>query len=437
MSVAFEDHPQRIRLANELHARPFQTASAPGRFLHFAFKQTEKAAERDQSADREHLIALLDHFGAAHPAPGARQFSTDFGRFRLKWESHTEFVSYTLIEEGKTDALFGAELIRHLPGDWLNSAPGSTIAAIQCELVDNRGNDGLHTGVPEEILRHFDLQSVAVASILDGSAIALGDFRIHEQGFTRFALLQQGDTGPRRLGRVVQRLLEIEVYRTMAMLALPIAHQVSRRLNEVERELSEMTSSASADPHLQSDAEILNRLMILSAEIESLAASSAFRFDAAIAYERIVVERLTSLRETAVSGRQQFSEFMARRFDPAMRTVNAARNRLDALSHRAARTSELLRTRVSVKLEEQNKALLESMDKRAELQLRLQETVEGLSVVAISYYAVSLCGYLLHPLATASGIDKITLQALVAVPIILGVWAFTRKIRKRAAERKS
>src|SRR3546814_18423991 len=55
--------------------------------------------------------------------------------------------------------------------------------------------------------------------------------------------------------------------------------------------------------------------------------------------------------------------------------------------------SNLLRTRVDIELEAQNRDVLMSMNRRARLQLRLQETVEGLSVVAISYYVVGLVGY--------------------------------------------
>lgn len=428
----FDEHPQRVALINELHARPFQPATAPGRVMHFAFKQPKNAAERDLSLDRDHLLALLDFFGAAHPAPGAKQHSVELGRFRLKWESHTEFVTYTLIEEGPTEALFSGELAKHISMDWMAAAPGHLVAAVQCELIDDR-NNAVDAPLPETLMRHFDPQSVAASQILDGNAITLGDFRVHEQGYTRFAVVQRGSLGSRRLGRAVQRLVEIEVYRAMAMLALPIARDVARRLNEVERQLAELTSDVSRETRDLADADALQELMRLSAEIESMAAASAFRFDAAQAYQSIVSERLDALRERTTDGRQHFAEFMERRFAPAMRTAHAAKNRLAALSVRAARTAELLRTRVNVSLEEQNKSLLESMDKRAALHLRLQETVEGLSVVAISYYAVSLSSYLLAPIAKSFGLDKSAMLALVAVPIIGGVWWFTRQIRKRAS----
>lgn len=121
-----------------------------------------------------------------------------------------------------------------------------------------------------------------------------------------------------------------------------------------------------------------------------------------------------------------------RRYAPAMRTVSSAERRLDAMSSRSIRASNLLRTRVDVERSAQNQALLESMDKRSDLQLRLQRTVEGLSVVAISYYAVSLVNYMLYPMAATTGISKGTLTALVTLPVVLFVWWAIRRLRANA-----
>jgi len=177
--------------------------------------------------------------------------------------------------------------------------------------------------------------------------------------------------------------------------------------------------------------QTLHALLQLSAELESMAAQSSFRFGATRAYEAIVDQRITALREQRFKGRQTLAEFMMRRYDPAMRTVKSAEARLGAMSDRAIRAGDLLRTRVDVERSAQNQALLESMDRRADLQLRLQETVEGLSVVAISYYAVSLAGYLLYPLTEPLGVSKGMLTTIVTVPVILAVWGMIRRIRKK------
>ena len=141
-------------------------------------------------------------------------------------------------------------------------------------------------------------------------------------------------------------------------------------------------------------------------------------------------QRITALRETRFAGRQGFSEFMMRRYEPAMRTVQSSERRLKTMSARAIRASDLLRTRVDVERSAQNQAILASLDKRADLQLRLQRTVEGLSVVAISYYAVSLAGYLLYPVGELLGVSKGLLTAGITLPVVGAVWWMVRRLRK-------
>ena len=177
--------------------------------------------------------------------------------------------------------------------------------------------------------------------------------------------------------------------------------------------------------------ELLPQLLSTSAELETMAARAEFRLGATGAYEAIVGQRISSLREERFGGRQTFADFMLRRYEPAMRTVKSTEQRLKRLSDRAIRAGDLLRTRVDVERSAQNQALLESMDRRADLALRLQHTVEGLSVVAVSYYAVSLVSAFLLPLSEWYGIDKKTLIALVTLPVVGLVWLGIQRIRKK------
>jgi uncharacterized membrane-anchored protein len=235
-------------------------------------------------------------------------------------------------------------------------------------------------------------------------------------------------TGPRRVGRIVQRLCEIETYRAMSMLGHMRSRDLSSRLNALDPRLSELVSGldrAGPAPEVA-----LHNLLAISAELESLAVQYSFRFGATAAYEAIVNQRIEALREQRISGRQSFGEFMMRRYDPAMRTVKSAESRLKAMAERAERAAELLRTRVDVERSAQNQRLLESMDRRADLALRLQHTVEGLSVVAISYYAVSLVVYLAAPLAKAAGIGKESVTGMLVLPVVGLVWLGIRRLRK-------
>jgi uncharacterized membrane-anchored protein len=421
-----QDHPQRYPLALELHARPFPPVTSPSQAIQLAFKPLDDRI-RDTAAHRDHLFALLDRFGAARPAKDSAHFYTELGRLKLKWERHTEFISYTFYQDGRTDAPFDLGVASLAPQDWLNDAPGALISAINLHIEPVDSLDAADKVVNERLHRYFVAESTAASHVADGQATVVGDFRIHEDGFSRFAVLTNPSSGARRVGRIVQRLIELENYRMLAMLALPMARDVTAQLNEIETELTGVISEFSTEA--RNDHDILVQLSRLSAAIEALSAETAFRFSASTAYSALVDQRIETLGERRVAGRQTLSEFMARRFKPAMRTCAAAEKRLHDLADRASRTVRLLSARVNVTVETQNQDLLESMNRRAEMQLRLQRTVEGLSVVAISYYAVSLAGYFIAPAAPALDLSKEALTALVAAPIILGVWGFIRRIR--------
>jgi uncharacterized membrane-anchored protein len=174
---------------------------------------------------------------------------------------------------------------------------------------------------------------------------------------------------------------------------------------------------------------VLHDLLTIAADLENLAVGVSFRFGATLAYEAIVNQRIEALREHRIAARQTFGEFMMRRYDPAMRTVKSTDTRLKSMADRAQRAAELLRTRVDVQRSAQNQDLLASMDRRADLALRLQHTVEGLSVVAISYYAVSLAGYVAAPLAEGWGFEKPWAMAALTPLVVGAVWLMVRRIR--------
>ncbi len=419
-----DDHPLRYALANELHARPFPVANSPCTVAFLAIKKSEVAVGRDRQEDMAHLVNLLDRHGAQHPQPAATHFAGQIGRHWLKWEQHTEFVTYTAITQNVSDRPFNPADFEVFPQDWLAASPGQRVTSAMIRVID-RADDG---AVKSALADWFEPESLAVSRMLDNTAICASDFRIDPAGHMRFALFISKGTGQRRIGRIIQRMCEIETYKAMSMLGFARVKELTPRIGELDGKLTrlmrQMTDN-SAHPD-----ELLPDLLHTSTQLETLSAQCSFRFGATGAYEAIVNQRIEVLREERFEGRQSFADFMMRRYDPAMRTVKSTERRLQALSDRAIRAGELLRTRVDVERSAQNQALLESMDRRADLALRLQHTVEGLSVVAISYYAVSLASYLLYPL-TKAGISKGMLTAAVTVPVVLAVWVAVRRIRKR------
>ena len=304
-------------------------------------------------------------------------------------------------------------------------APGKVVAAILIR-VEPLPDDLAE--VRAKLAEWFVPESLACSWVLDEAAIIGGDFQIDPAGMMRFAVFVRSGIGARRVGRIVQRLCEIETYRAMSMLGLGRARELGGRLNALDPQLSGLVGTIS-DKSRDAE-ETLHDLLNISANLETLAVAHSFRFGATGAYEALVNQRVNVLRETRFNGRQTFGEFMMRRYDPAMRTVKSAERRLEQMAERAERAGELLRTRVDVERQAQNQKLLESMDRRADLALRLQHTVEGLSVVAISYYAVSLSTYLLLPFAEALHWPKSVLTAALVPLVVALVWVLVRRIRK-------
>jgi len=420
------DHPLRHAMVAELHARPYPVLAAPCQVIYFAIKEPKDARKRDRDRDRAHLIALLDQFGVHHPEAGATHFDASLGKTDLKWESHTEFVTYSAFTPGLDTRPFDPAGAAVLPPDWLAKAPGQTLVAMMIRVEELPEHEDL---ILPKLLEWFVPESLAVSHVLDGAAVIAGDFCIDAAGFMRLVVFVRNGTGTRRVGRIVQRLCELETYRAASMLGLPRAWELSRELNALDPRLSALVSGL--DERGESAEEALHELLSIAGQLECLAVQNSFRLPATAAYEAIVNQRISVLRESRFKGRQTFAEFMMRRYDPAMRTVRATEARLSLMADRAARAAELLRTRVDVTRSAQNQRLLQSMDTRADMALRLQHTVEGLSVIAISYYVLELMTYLTSPFSEAWHFPKIWMMS-VSVPVVLVlVWAGIRRLRAR------
>lgn len=420
------DHPQRQLLNNEVHARPPAILHAPVRASHLAMiTNVDEKAENLKS-----LAALCERYGQTPPANDAIHFTADFGDFQLRWEQHSEFSSYTFyIHEDFSDPFADPALCR-VPEQWLETLPGQLIVGMHAAILKN----GHGENDQDRLSPLFGGNTLIGSGVAGGAAHAYTDFHIHKDGFSRFLVLDN-HLGSRQAGRLLQRLLEIEVYRMMALLAFPIARQLIPRLNEADRQLLHITTAMSR--RKGNEAALLEELMSLAAEIEHSQTSTQFRLSASEAYSQLVNRRILDLREERIQGIQTFNEFMDRRLQPALNTCQSVERRQNIISERIAHTSQLLRTSVEISLEQQNQALLASMDRRAKLQLRLQETIEGLSAAAITYYTVSLIGYLAKAGLSLGWPIQPELAIGISIPVVgigtlLGVRMIRRRIEKAA-----
>ncbi len=422
MIANLEEHPLRQPLNNEFHARPPVPLVGSVLVSHLVFKHSATTLR----AERANIAQLTKAHTATSIESSDSHLMLETNSFRLRWELHNEFSSYTFFKPLLNGEALDPDITAFDAVDpaWLGAIPGKLIVACHVEL---RNTEEVS---PESVLAGLtpNGRAIVASQVADNAAWAFSDLKI-DNGFSRFLVLNDGMT-QRQAGRTVQRLVDIETYRIMALLGLPVAKEVGQWLYKSEKQLATLMDRIGQAKTPEDERNVLATLSTLAAEVEHSVARTTFRFGASRAYHDLVMQRIEEMRETRIPGLLTFNEFMQRRLQPAMNTCEAISRRQEELSGRVARNSQLLRTRVDIELERQNQELLGQMNQRAKLQLRLQETVEGLSVVVLTYYGSQLVQYLakgtkdLHHLNT----DVIT---AISIPLIAGLLAWgTRRMRK-------
>jgi uncharacterized membrane-anchored protein len=393
-------HPQRARLHNELHARPSIHFEEPAHLHHYAFLDTDGLA-----AD---ILGRLSEITGKSPDTEAAQEVIDLGGQVLKWERHTEFFTLTL-------------LVPRLGQGELWPAPPPLLAEVVARHQKVLINASLIL-VESEATWSGDAQTYgfrdpAGSWVGNGDASVWSDFQLTAAGVNRLLLVNRG-LNAFRLGRMARRLLEIETYRMMASLALPVAKQMSVELHERELELGKLldrnTEEGSSRPLLAAISE-------LSARLERSGARSRQRFSATEAYARIVFIRIEELCEERLGDRPRLGTFILRRFQPTVHYCAAINQRQESLAESVARFNDLLRTRAQVEIEEQNFEILHSLNERASSQLKIQKAVEGLSIIVISYYLFSLFKLGLQSLDALGVKVEPSIAAGVLGPLGLGI----------------
>lgn len=419
-------HPLREVLHNEVHARPHEHLSAPLALTHLAL--LTPAGEVRAEEVREHLCELLRAHHLPLPSPEDSHLGADLGGVHLRWEQHTEFQTYTFRRPlPQVPAAFDAGATDLVPREWLARMPGQWLVGIHLLVLPQ---DGLPAGL---IAQALDASSLCGARLMGAEADVYTDFRLHADGFGRILLATAPGMSQIHIGRTVQRLVEVETYRMLALLGLPAAREVTATLASAERDLAHIASRIrSADR--RSEPELLHELTQLAAQVESLYASTHGRFSASAAYFDLVDNRIDELREERIPGLPTLREFLDRRLAPARQTCAWAGRRQQQLSERISRTSNLLRTRVEIEQQQNSQDLLDTMNRRQKVQILLQSAVEGLSVAAITYYGAGLVGYLAKGLQERGWLPVSPDEAIAAaIPVIaFAIWRGMRRLHRVA-----
>jgi uncharacterized membrane-anchored protein len=407
-----ENHPQRFVLHNEVHARAPVNLSLPVRASHLALLLTHD----EKMQERKHLSMLCERFGVAPPEKEADHFSATFNSFQIRWQQHGEFSTYSFYVHDTPKDPFADPALKKVPVDWMSQLSGQVIVAAHATIVSAADINYDENVDLASLSIHFAQNAVIGSKVTGGAASVFTDFRIHVDGFSRFLIINH-DLRTEQAGRLLQRLFEIEVYRVMALLAFPIARKLYPALNKCDRRLYSITDAMTQSG--QNDSELLDELTTLAAEVENYISSNHFRFAAASAYYQLVEQRVNDLREVRIQGIQTLGEFIKRRLEPAINTCDSISHRFTLLSERISNASQLLRTRVDIVIEKQNQGLLTSMALRAKMQLRMQQMVEGISIVAITYYAASLTGKIAEALHTIGLKVNPEIIEGISIPFIL------------------
>jgi uncharacterized membrane-anchored protein len=418
--MIFEDHPLRSTVLGEVHARPFAGIEPPRRVLHFAFMTDAELAERDRKA----FAAFCEARGQRGPSAGAKYHRLELAIGALRWEQHAEFTTYSwgVPSTDRTPFKTPAGAYMHLMKDL--AQPGPHLVSADLHFVEESATKNWQAV--------FDPSSLAACRTAGGDALAATDFHVTSDGFVRILVLGK-KLAPLRAGALILQLLELETYRSLCLLGLPVAQALQPATRNFEQRLARITTEMVMAAGLEKNRDLLNRLMELASEIEAGSSQAQYRFGATWAYYQIVRARIADLKEVPVPGLQTLSSFMERRLAPAVRTCASVEERQEKLSDKLARAANLLRTRVDIELEQQNADLLKAMNERTRLQLRLQQTVEGLSIAAISYYVVQLALYVLGPL----GVEKLPgekwIKAVIVIGAVMAVALVVRRIRRKHA----
>jgi uncharacterized membrane-anchored protein len=420
--ITLQVHPWRSALYEELHNRPSPMIEGACQITHFTVMFGDA-----KQAVYEHVVDLCKRFSMPAPAADSSCLYLDFGGFELRWERHLEFSNFTFICP-KVEP-FSADALSFIPKDWLATIPGNVVVALHMALIEHEPTD-------EELHKWFEGQRWNGAKVAFERGAAWTAFKLHSDGFGRM-VAHGNQLNPYQKGRLVQRLIEIETYRLMSLLGLPIARELNPEITKIEEDLAVLNQRIADIKSEDDERLLLSELSQLAANIEQHRSDTNFRFSATNAYYDIVVDRLRQLHESHMDGVQSLQEFLERRLSPGIKTCQSVRDRLEDLSRRIHRTTSLLRTRVEVSIEAQNQNLLTSMNRRSHLQLRLQQTVEGLSVVAIGYYALSLMGYGFDAMIALGVPVNKDIATGIAMPIVLfsiyfGMHSIRAKLTKQS-----
>jgi uncharacterized membrane-anchored protein len=412
LPFGWTEHDNRWLIHAETHARPVPALAGPATIRRVAFISANGGGD---------LARLHGEMAGLARTPdrdlfSVRQLAFERDGHDVIWEMHNEFATLTwksvLGEPNEWPAGIGLDL-------------HSGLKLVSATRVDVVGDDTID---PVRLAQMAE-NSLCHSAIYGGQARIATDFVADADRFVSF-VVAAGNCGEQRRGVIVRRLLEIETYRCFVLLGLPVARQAGGRVQGYEKGLAtamvEIGEGSSPEAHRTS----LDALHKLSIEVGRTVEQTAFRFSATQAYGQILAERLVRLGETPIGESTTIQRYLDNRVQPALATCRAMEKRLTDLGTKVQRSIELLNATITVSIQTQNQQVLDTISRTAQSQYRLQGTVEGLSIIAVSYYALGILGYIAEGLHELLPVEKPLVLTILAPLVVFIAFIGIRRLRR-------
>lgn len=424
----------RNYLYQETHARPYLNLPVPCTVAHLLYWK----GDSQSTAMLELAKNLAERHGVTPTGLQNTFFEYACQNYHIRFEQHTEFDTLTIAQSLETDT----PAFSVYPLSIIDEA---ALASIDAQVLVKTH---LHIALEPEDVHEIKLEVARQFSDINGETLVYGayvmerraqvytDFRLDAQGNSRYYAVSHSMNST-DAGRLITRLIEMENYRILALIPMKQARAASKELTGIDARLAQILTAIS-DNADEADAMAqhrrLNELLEIAKVVESHRNNLSSRFSASGAYYQIVQFSYDKLHEEKLGSLQRLQTFVERRLGPAVRTFDSMHSRLEDISHRIDRIAELLRTEINVQMQLQNSAMLAGMNNSAKMQLKMQKTVEGISIVALTYYAISVLGYLIGIFVHNE--TKYTVMGILVLPIAGLIWFVQRKLVRRL-ERKN
>ncbi|MDQ6969883.1 MAG: DUF3422 domain-containing protein [Mariprofundus sp.] len=416
----------RSELNDEFHVYPYEPLVPPVRIVTLVMLPSR--------GDRAQEVAHLQQLCAQgnHDTSRSTLNRLYFDGFLLKVESHHEFTRYKFIASaniGHATDPFANSPLSLLPEGWLTGLPGRLLVALDTTVLPYP-EQASHQSLFAQYAEYFSPTSLAASQIGRSKSLAMTDFQIRDNGMTRMLVFSQAEL-PAQIGRLTYRLIDIETYRMLALVILPQAKNLLKKLPLADTRLKDLTGAISEGGGMK-DEQLMERLTALAAEVEDLIATHYRPFSIAQTRFDLVLQRLDELYEHPIGPQPTMGGFLRRRMQKARSTSESAFHWLDQMAMRVSQASQSLRTRIDVNNAAQNRGMLAAMNRRFQLQLRLQQAAELLSVAIFTYYSVNLLEYIYQELALllAWDVQSVLFKSLAAP--VLAIAAVVFIYRRRA-----